>query len=266
MSAALAASRAELTKIVSARAVWLLSGVIVALHLLVSAANLGATADAVAAVTPAGTIEIFAGDPQPARRAMIEYLVASSFQMCLFVPVVAAVIAGQEFRSGQLGQSLLAVPHRGRLLGAKFLAAAGYLLALSVTIAAISAGFMYLAVKDWEPGLPVSAGAWSGQAAFLAFSILTGLTTLAITVIARSTLTGVAVTVGLAVLTMSQLGAAVTPRLDAVLPMSAGRNLLLDPAAADLSAGPGHALVVLLLWPLVTGTLAWLTVRLRDAR
>jgi ABC-type transport system involved in multi-copper enzyme maturation permease subunit len=266
MSATLAATRAELTKIVSARAVWLLSGAIIAVHLLLSAANLGATSDAVAAITPAGTIEIFAGDPQPARRALIEYLVASSFQMCLFVPGVAAVIAGQEFRSGQLGQSLLAVPRRGRLIVAKFLAAAGLLMLLSVTIAAISAVAMCLAVNDWDPGLPASADAWSGQAAFLAFSLLTGLTTLAITIIARSTLIGVVVTVGLAVAAMTQLVAAVAPSLDALLPMSAGRNLLLDPAAGDLSAGPGHALVVLLLWPLVTGVLAWLSVRRRDAR
>lgn len=262
----MSAVRAELTKIASARAVWLLGGGIVALHLLLSAANLGATRDAVAAITPAGTIEIFVGDPRPARPALIEYLVASSFQMCLFIPAVAALIGGQEFRSGQLGQSLLAVPRRGRLIAAKFLAAAIALGLLSATIAAISAGSLYLAARGWDPGLPVRAEAWSGQAAFLAFALLTGLTTLAITVLARSTLIGIVATVGLAVLTMTQLVAAVAPRLDALLPMSAGRNLLLDPATADLSAGPGHALVVLLLWPLVTGTLAWLTVRRRDAR
>ncbi|GII63642.1 hypothetical protein Skr01_37270 [Sphaerisporangium krabiense] len=261
-----AAVRAELTKIVSLPAVWIATGVIVGLHLLLSAVNVDLTADAVHKITPAGTIEIFAGDPRPAHRALVGFLVASSFQMAVFLPVVGAIIAGQEFRADQLGRSLLAVPRRGRLVAAKALAAAVHLLATSVVIAAISAVFMYIAVKDWDPGLPVSAGAWLGQAKFAAFAVLTGLLGLAVTMIARGALAGVGVTVALTAATMTQALTAVSPALDALLPVSAGRNLLLDPAGDDLTAGPWHAVAVLVAWPLAATLTAAILLARRDAR
>lgn len=266
MSGMLSATRAELAKIIYLRTVWIVAGAIVALHLLVSAANVGLNSDAVAKITPAGIIEIFEGEPQPAHRALVDFLVASSFQMGLFLPGIAAVAAGQEFRSGQLGMSLLAVPRRGRLVVAKTLATGGLLLFVSIVIAAISTAFMYAAVKDWDPGLLVSADALRGQGKFVAFAVLSGLATFALTVISRSTLVGIAVTVVLAALTMTQLLAALTPALDALLPLSAGRNLLLDPVGNRLSAGPQHALIVLTAWPLATTAAAWIALTRRDAR
>ncbi len=266
MSAVLAATRAELTKIVSLRTVWIVTGAIVALHLLVSTANVDLTTKAVTKITPDGMIEIFVDTPRPAHRAIIDFLVASSFQMGLFLPGIAAVVAGQEFRSRQLGQSLLAVPQRGRLLVAKTLATAGFLLFVSVVVAGISTAFMYAAVKDWDPGLLVSADAWHGQGRFVAFAVLTGLISFAVTMIARSTLVGIVVTVALIAVTMTQLLAAFAPALDALFPLSAGRNLLLDPSGNKLSAGPWHALVVLVTWPLVTTVAAGITLSRRDAR
>lgn len=265
MNAVLTAARAELTKIISLRPVWIVTGVVIALHLLVSAANVRLNAEAVDRITPAGMIELFT-DPQPAHRAIVGFLVASSFQMGLFLPGIAAVIAGQEFRSHQLGQSLLAVPRRGRLIVAKTFATVGYLLFVSVVVAGISTAFMYVAVKDWNPGLLVSADAWRGQGKFVAFAVLTGLIGSGITMIARSTLVGVIVTVVLIAVTMTQLLAAFAPALDALLPLSAARNLLLDPADNKLSAGPHHALIVLVAWPLVTTTAAGITLGRRDAR
>lgn len=257
--------RAELTKIVSLRGVWLVTGAIVALHLLVSTANLGINIDAVHGITPDGMIELFAGEPRPARQAIIDFLVASSFQMGLFLPAIAAVAAGQEFRAHQLGQSLLAVPRRTRLIVAKTLAIAGYLLFAAVVIAGISTAYLYAAVKDYDPGIPVSAEAWLGQGKFVAFAVLTGLATAGITILARSTLLGIVITVALLALTMTRLPAALAPALDALLPLSAGRNLLLDPADNELTAGPGHALAVLLAWPLVTMAAAGIALRRRDA-
>ncbi|WP_143020486.1 ABC transporter permease [Sinosporangium album] len=261
-----AATRAELTKIVSLRTVWIVTGVVITLHLLVSFANVGLNTEAVSKITPTGLIELFPDDPQPAHRAIVDFLVASSFQMGLFLPGIAAVIAGQEFRSRQLGQSLLAVPRRGRLIVAKTFAATGFLLFVSVLIAGISTAFMYAAVKDWNPTLLVSADAWRGQGKFVAFAVLTGLISFAITVLARSTLVGIVVTVALIALTMTQLLAAFTPALDALLPLSAGRNLLLNPADNKLSAGPEHALAVLIAWPVVMITAAGIALSRRDAR
>ena len=262
----MAATRAEFTKIISLRSSWIATGIVVALHLLVQATNLRSNLDAVAAITPNGTIELFDGDPQPAHRTLVDFLVASSFQMGLFLPVLAAMIAGHEFRGRQLGQSVLAVPRRGRLIVAKTIAATGFLALVSALIAAISAAFLYTATRDWDPGLVTSADAWRGQAKFLAFAVLTGLVSVALTLLARNTLLGIVITVALIALTMTQLLAALAPVLDSLLPLSAGRNLLLNPAENDLSASPGQALLVLIVSPMVAMTVAGIALARRDAR
>jgi ABC-2 type transport system permease protein len=191
MSTVRAATRAEFTKIISLRSIWIATGAILALHLLVQAANLRLNSNAVAAITPNGTIELFEGDPQPAHRALVDFLVASSFQMGLFLPVLAALIGGQEFRGRQLGQSVLAVPRRSQLVAAKTIAATCFLTLVSTLIAAVSTAFLYTATRTWDPGLVVSADAWRGQAKFLAFAVLTGLVSVALTLLARSTLLGI---------------------------------------------------------------------------
>jgi ABC-2 type transport system permease protein len=262
----LAATRAELTKIVTLRSTWLVTGVILALHLLISVANLRQNTDAVANITPDGLIEFFPGEPRPAREAIVDFLVAGSFQMCLFLPVLAAVLAGQEFRARQLGQSVLAVPRRGVLVTAKTAAVTGYLLLVSLAIAGISTAFMYAAVKDWDPGVLTGGGALPAQGRFLAFAVLSALIGYAVTLIARSTLIGIGATVALLAVTMTQVAAVFVPGVDALFPLSAGRNLLLDPGDNRLSAGPGHALVVTMLWPVVTVGVAGVLLGRRDAR
>ncbi|GAA3959464.1 hypothetical protein [Actinoplanes auranticolor] len=265
MSALRAVTRAELTKITTLRAGWLVLGAILALQVLVEAQVVGLTADAVAKITPDGTIEIFLGRPEPARAALLEFIRASSLQMSVFLPVLAAVIAGQEFRGGQLRASLLAVPRRGRLLAAKLVAAAGYLTLAAVLIAAISTGFSHLGVREWDPGLPVSGDALLGQAGFILYAVLLGVSTYAIAVIARSTLAAIGVSLALITVTMTQVLAG-APGLDALFPVSAGRNLLLNPETSDLTSGPGQAVLVLVGWAVVTSLLAGLTLVQRDAR
>ncbi|MEV7804660.1 ABC transporter permease [Microbispora sp. NPDC088329] len=246
---------------------WLVTGAVVALHVLVLAQNVGADTEAVNRITADGMIERFPGDVRPAHDMLVEYMAASSLQMCLFLPCLAAVMAGQEFRAGQLGMSLLAVPRRGRLVVAKTLAAGGFLLFAAVVIAAISAAFTYVTVRDWDPGLVVSADAWTARAKFLAFAVLSGLVTFAVTLIVRGTLAGILVTVVMTALTMSQILAAFAPALDALVPLSAGRNLILLPEEdLRLSAGPGHAMVVLVVWPLLATVAAAIALSRRDAR
>lgn len=149
--------------------------------------------------------------------------------------VLAGVVAGQEFRAGQLGVTLLAMPRRGRVLAAKLLATGLFVLAVAVVMAGVSVGFMYAAVKDWNPGLLVTGETFLGHARFLAFAVTYSLIGLAVTVAARSSLAGVVCTVVLFAVTMIQAA----PDLDALLPLSAARNLLLDPGVNDLSAGRG---------------------------
>ncbi|WDZ86616.1 hypothetical protein [Micromonospora cathayae] len=262
----LAVTRAELTKILTLRSTWLVTGIIIALHLLISAANLRLNSEAVRNITPDGVIELFPGEPRPAHVALVGFLVAASFQMCLFLPVQAGVLAGQEFRAHQLGQSVLAVPRRGVLVTAKTMAVALYLSLVSLVIASISTAFMYAAVKDWSPGMVTSGDALLGQGRFLVFAVLSALVGYALTLIARSTLIGIGATVALIAVTMTQLTAVFVPAVDALFPFSAGRNLLLDPRDNRLTAGPAHALVVTVLWPVVTTAVAAVLLNRRDAR
>lgn len=266
MTAVLAATRAELTKILTLRGTWIGTGVILALHVLIAAANLRLNTEAVAAITPDGRIERFTGQPRPAHQAIVDLLVASSFQMSLFLPSLAAVLAGQEFRAHQLGQSVLAVPRRVVLVTAKTVAVAAYLLVVSMVIAGISTVFMYAAVRGWDAGVVTSGDALRGQGRFLVFAVLSALVGSAVTVIARSALIGIVVAVALIVVTMTQVLAVSVPALDALFPFSAGRNLLLDPEDTKLTAGPAHALVVLVLWPALTTAVAGLALSRRDAR
>ncbi|MEO3816593.1 hypothetical protein [Plantactinospora sp. B24E8] len=266
MTAVAAAVRAELTKIFTLRVTWIVTGGILALHLLISVANLGRTGTAVADITPDGLIELFVGESRPAHRAIVDFLVSSSFQMGLFLPGLAAVLAGQEFRTRQLGWSVLAVPRRGVLVTAKTVAVAAYLLFVSLVIAGVSTAFMWATVRDWDPGVVVSGEALLGQARFLTFAVLWALVGYALTLVARSTLIGVVASVALIAVTMTQVLALHLPALDALFPLSAGRNLLLNPEDSRLSAGPVHALVVLLLWPLLTVTAAGLLLHRRDVR
>ncbi len=266
MIAVLHATRAELTKILTLPGVWIFLGVMLALDVLVLAQPARLFAEAVAAITPDGVIEIFTGQPEPATEAILGLLVSSSLQISMLLPILAAVIAGQEFRSGQLGLTVLAMPRRGGLLVAKILALTAFLLCVAILIAGVSTAFMYAAVKDWNPGLLLSGDAFLGHGKFVVFAVLFSLTGFAITVIARGTLAGVTVVVALIALTMTQVPSGTAPALDSLLPVSAGRNLLLDAGVNRLSAGPGHGLLMLVGWALVTTVVAGITLGGRDAR
>ena len=261
----LAATRAELTKILTLPSVWTVTGIILALHALILFQSNRLLADAVANITADGMIEVFIGQPRPAAEEILDLLVGSSLQVGLFLPILAAVIAGHEFRSQQLRLTVLAVPRRGRLLVAKLFASGLYVLGVAVLVSVISTGFMYLAVRDWNPGLLLTAEAFVGHGRFLAFAVLFSLTGLAITLIARSTLTGITVTVALIAVTMTQVLAAV-PDVDALFPLSAARNLLLDPGIDDLTASPEHGFLVLTGWTAITAVAAGATLLRRDAR
>lgn len=130
-------------------------------------------------------------------------------------------------------------------------------------IACVSTLHIYLAVQDWNPGLPFTGAAFLGHAKFLVFAVLFALTGFAITIIARSTLVGVLAVVALAAVTLTQAVAAAAPALDALFPVSAARNLPLD--ADDLTAGPGHALLVLTGWACLSVGLAWAPFIRRDS-
>ncbi|APU15107.1 ABC-2 family transporter protein [Actinoalloteichus sp. GBA129-24] len=261
-----AAIRSELTKIVTLPGVWIFTGIILGLHVFVLAQPLDLSIEAIENMTPDGDVEVFIGLPQPAEEAVLGLLAGSSLQLSLLLPALAAVIAGQEFRSHQLASTLLATPRRGRLFAAKVLAATLCLLLVAVLIAGISTAFTYVVIRDWNPSLLISAEALLINGSFLAFAVLFALVGLAVTIAARSTLVGVVVTVALIALTMTQALTSIAPALDALTPLSAGRNLLLDPGINELTAGPMHGLIVLVCWAAAAIGVAGVAIARRDAR
>lgn len=267
MSVLFSAVGAELCKVRSSRIVWLVTGGVLALHLLIGMANMRHTAEAVNAITPDGLIEIFVGERRPADEALIDLLVASSLQIVvMFLPIIAAVVAGQEFQEGQLAQSVLAVPRRGLLTVAKSISLVTFMAAVAILVELISNAYMYLAVRDWNPGLLLSRRSLAEHGKLLALALLVSLVSFAITTLLRSTLIGIVASVVLLALTMTQVLARTVPAADALLPVSAGRNLLLNPAEAKLSSGPGYAAVVLVVWALSSTLVAGFALSRRDAR
>lgn len=265
--AMVAVVRSELTKIVTQPTVWIVTGILLALHVLVQVQGTGLFRRAMASLTPDGMIEIFVGRTEPAVPALVELLVAGSLQICLFVWVLGAVIAGSEVRAGQLGVSVLAVPSRTRLVVGKAIATGLYALGVGVAFAAIATGFMYTVVKDWNPSILWSQEAILGQGRILLLTVTITLAALGITLIVRRTLIGIITVAVLLGLTMTQLVALVSPTIDAFLPYSAARNLLLrEGAAPPLTAGPVHATIVLIGWAFLSVALAGFVVRRRDAR
>lgn len=258
--------RSEFTKIVTLPSVLIVTMIVLALDVLILVQPMGLYAEAVAGITPDGVIEIFVGQRRPAEEALIGQLIASSFQSALFLPVIGAIIAGQEFRHGQIGTSVLAVPTRVRLLAGKTIATGLYIAGVAFVIVAISTFFMFLAVRDWNPSILWDTPALTGQAKFLLFAVAYTLTVFAITVLARRTLAGIIAVVVFLGVTMSQVLAAFAPTVDALTPMSAGRNLLLDAVGNNLTASPTHGAAVILGWAVVTLAVAAIALRRRDAR
>jgi ABC-2 type transport system permease protein len=267
VSALPAAFRADVVKLLTARPVLMATGGALALHLLISWANLGPNLTAVRQIAPDGTIELFEGEHRPAAQALADLLTSSSLQIVvLFLPVIAAVLAGQEFRPGQLGTSVLAVPRRGVLMAAKTLVCAGWTLIVTLLVEVISGLFMHLAVRDRVPGLLLRSDVLADEAKLLALAALIAVVGFALTTLVRSTLLAIVSLMVLMVVTMTQVLARAIPALDALLPVSAGRNLLLDPRENALSSGPLVASVVLVAWALVSTLAAGYVLSTRDAR
>ncbi|WP_433088311.1 hypothetical protein ACQP1P_20265 [Dactylosporangium sp. CA-052675] len=249
----MSAVRAELAKLRAARTAWIATGVLLAIHVLVQCEALGLTRDAVAAIAPDGTIELFIGERQPATRALLDQAAGSSLQMCLFLPVLGAILGGLEAR--RLGAALLAVPRQGRLVLAKTVAVAAWLAVVCVLVSVISVAFLWLAAGVmWSAVAP--------QALFLGYAVLYSLIGHAFALAGRGMLAGLLGVVAVTAVTMTQAA----PRwLDALWPLSAGRNLLLDPHVDDaLSSGRLVAALVVAAWAALALTVAAVVVRRRD--
>lgn len=259
--------RSELTKFLTLPSVWLATGVLLALNVFFQYQLLSFNIETVANVGPDGMSESN-GQPVHAETELREMLVASVFNPGLLFPILGAVIAGAEFRAGQLGLSMVAVPDRMHLVLGKVLATTACVLGLGAVCIVMAKAFMYAVVSDWNPGMLWSAETLAGEARLLLFIVTSTLIGVGITLITRRTLAGIVMTVILIMLTVTQVVAMISPGVDAFLPVSAARNLLLQgaEAGAPLTGSAGHGAMVLIGWALVATVVAALVIRRRDVR
>ncbi|GAA3455203.1 hypothetical protein [Dactylosporangium matsuzakiense] len=245
------ALRAELFKLRTSRSLWIGFALLLALHVVVLGQGLAPTTAAVDAIAPDGTIEIFTGERRPAAAALVELTAGGSLQMCIFMPVLGALLGGREAR--RLAAGLLAVPQRHRLLAAKTAAAALWLFVLATLVALCSMACTYLSVRAWNPGLVWQADTIRSQALFVVYAVVYSLIGYAFALTGRGVLVGLLGVVAMTALTMVQVAG---PWLDALLPLSAGIHLVLE-------GRPTGALVIA-AWNATALTGALLAVQRRD--
>lgn len=267
MTAVLATVRSELTKAVTLRSTWLVVGAILVLNAVVIAIQLPLYLDAMAGVTPDGLVEVFPPVQQSVASLAAE-CATWPLQIGLLVFVVGAHLAGSDLGRDRLGVAVLAVPDRARLVGAKALATALVALVVGLLLLAPAVAATYAVVRDWDPALAWGAPALTGYARFLVFVVTTTLVGFALALLGRRTLSGVLPCVVMLGLTLSQAVAAVAPGLDALLPTSAARNLLVlpDPTLPPLTSGTGYATAVLVGWAVVAVAASAWSLHRQDAR
>lgn len=269
MTALLAAVRSEVTKILTLRSLLVCCAALLVLHAGIQAISLSLYADAVAGIDDRGLIEDITGTRVPAVPEVSEQLVAAVFQVVPLLPVAGALVAGSEFRTGQIGLSVMATPSRARLVAATAIAMALLTVALCVVLALVTTAFMIPAVAGWNPAVLVSPGVLGGYLRITAVAVCTTLTAWGIALVARRALAGVLVWALVLTATITQAVAALSPAVDAALPLSAARNLLFSDSrdvVPPLTSGPWTAAVVLTAWAVVAVAASVAVVGRRDAR
>ena len=269
MTTLLPAIRSEVTKILTLRSLMVYSTVLLLLCAGIQAVSLSLFVDAVAGIDPEGMIEIFEGSPAPAVPEMTEQLVAAMFTPVPLLPVTGALIAGSEFWTGQIGASVVATPSRVRLILAKTIATALFTVAVCVAFALVTTAVMFPAVQDWRPEILVSPAVLGGYLRVTLVAVCTTTIALGITMLTRRAITGTLVMALLLGVTITQVVAAISATIDAVLPLSAARNLLFHDArdiTPPVTSGPWTAAFVLSAWALAAVAASVVMTERRDAR
>lgn len=209
--------RSELTKIRTLPSVGIVSGILIALSVFFQFQGLASAREALSTLDDDG-MHWWYGRPVPADLDILASMASGVFNPGIFFPVLGAVIAGAEYRTGQLGLSVLAVPSRPRLLLAKSVATALYVFGFGLLFAALTMSFTYVAVRDWQPDLIWRPEALSSIAGSVLFIVAITLMSFAVTLLTRRVLMGILLMGAFLALTLTQAFAAIAPALDALTP------------------------------------------------
>ena len=268
----MATIRCELTKIATLPSVWIVTGVLLGLTLLLQVQGYQGISLKLETLDTNGMLWWYTSGPVPADLEILSDMAAQVFNPGIFFPVLGAVIAGAEFRTGQLGVSVLAVPNRLRLVLGKTIATAIYALGFSLIVTAMTLLATYLAVKDWRPDLIWRPEAFIGFGGSILFVVAITLITFGITLITRRTMLGILIMMAFTGVVMTQVLYGISPVLDALTPVSAARNWLLQSEGWGPGGGPAFSsspevgAAVLATWAILTPVGAALAIHRRDAR
>lgn len=257
--------RAEFTKFLTLPSVWIVTAVICLIFAYMHVSAIPDSLDFIEKIHPDGTYDN--GERMGAE--VVGMIITAPLNAGLLLPMLGAVIAGTEFRAGQLGLSMVAVPNRTRFMAGKVIATVLYTLSLWIVFTVVGYVTVYLTVKDWEPGILWDSELLLSCARLLLFMVTATLIGFGITMLTRSTLVGIIFSVISIMLVFAQVVAMVSPTLDAILvPFSAARNLLLQGQGSGppTTAGAGHGALVLLGWALLSVGSAAVAMTRRDAR
>lgn len=198
--------------------------------------------------------------------ALIENLESSIFNPGILLVILGAIIAGAEFRSGQLGMSVVAVPARPQLVAAKVLATLFLVIIIGLIWSLLGIALTLAAAPEVGLGALWQAGLAEGLARILLFMASFAVFPLSLSLIARRALTGIIAAMILIMLTMSQIVALASATLDSLLPLSAARNLLLQGTdnPVPLTGSAVNGATILALWALATTAIAMAHLSRRD--
>lgn len=266
----IASIKSEFTKIITLRSVWLVTCILLSAGIFFHSIALSGFLENLETIDANG-MHWFYQKPVNAETDFYSMIGTSIFNPGILFSLLGAVIAGEEFRNGQLGTSLLAVPSRTRLTVSKIVATSLYTLCIGLIYSVISYITAYLVVKDWRPELLWSLDVLFQNVSSIIFLIIITLISLGLTLIVRQTLWGVVIMGGFLGITMTQLFANISFWLDALTPISAARNLFLQVYDTGIGGAPFSSSnlvggIVLSIWLIVVLFMAVLLMKGRDAR
>lgn len=260
--------RAEFTKFLTLPSVWIVTAVICLIFTYMHVSAISDQFDLIEKLRASGgSLDGERGHSLSAELSGM--IITAPLNAGLLLPMLGAVIAGTEFRAGQLGLSMVAVPRRARFITGKVIAAMLYVCGLWIVFTAVGYLTVFLTVKDWEPSILWDSELFVSYARLLLFMVTATLIGFGITLLTRSTLVGIVFSVVSIMLVFAQVVAMVSPSLDAILvPFSAARNLLLQgqDSGPPTTAGALHGALVLIGWALLTVGSAAVAMTRRDAR
>lgn len=252
--------RSEWSKISSLPSVWIATTLTFALFVYCQVLALDANADflreesAIAGVAAMSEL----------RRNLEAYV----FSAGIALPILGAVIGGAEYRAGQIGTSVMAVPDRTRLVLAKFVVTALFAVAVSAVWMSVAFAVMSISATHVESADPWTLELFAGQLRVLLVLVSFTVFPLGIALLVRSTVGCIMIAQLLIMLTITQVVAIVSPAADSFLPLSAARNLLLQGAGnpVPLTGSAAQGAMVLAIWSTLLLCASVLVVKRRDAR